>query len=154
MAAVLAAVALAATLGIAGCATVASAAQAPAIQAATAYVPLPISPGTTAIYLAIRNNGSPDSLISARTSVGGRVTFRELASGGTLMRTVPAISIPAHSILPLVPDGPHLMITGAGRMQNGKEITLTLRFRHAGIVTVGALVTNPQDTASSNYFMN
>ena len=147
--------ALAAALGTAGCAATASAGQGrtPAIQAATAYVPLPITPGTTDVYLAIRNNGGRDSLVSARLSVGGRVSFQVPADGGA-MRTVPAIGIPAHGIIRLVPDGPHLVITGAGAMHNGKVITLTLRFRSAGLLSVSALVTNPQDTSGGNTYMN
>lgn len=153
--AVLGACALAAALGTAGCAAKASADQArtPAIQAATAYVPLPITPGSTDVYLAIRNNGGRDSLVSARLSVGGRVSFRVPGPGG-VMHTVPAIGIPANTIVRLVPDGPHLVITGAGPMHNGKVITLTLRFRYAGVLNVGALVTNPQDTGGNNAYMN
>lgn len=152
-AAALAAGSLAAALAISGCTAVAAAGQAP-VQATNAYVPLPINPGTTAAYLAIRNyTGSADRLVSARTSVGGRVLFREPAAGGQ-MRTVPAISVPANSVLRLVPDGPHLLITGAGPMQNGKAITLTLVFSRGGTLTVTAVVTNPQDTQGSNYSMN
>lgn len=154
-AAILAGCALAATLGVSGCTTVASAGQAP-VQATSAYVPLPITPGTTAAYLAIRNyTSSADRLISARTSVGGRVSFR--APAGTAsgqMRTVTSIAIPANSVLRLVPDGPHLLITGAGPMKNGKAITLTLVFSHGGTLQVTAVVTNPQDTQGSNYSMN
>lgn len=147
--------ALAAALGTAGCAATASADQARtrAIQAATAYVPLPITPGTTEIYLAIRNNGARDSLLSARLSVGGRISFQVPGAGGA-MRTVPAIAIPAHDVTRLVPDGPHLVITGAGAMHNGKMITLTLRFRLGGVLSVSALVTNPQDTGGQNAYMN
>ncbi|MGH3155025.1 MAG: hypothetical protein ACRDNF_00395, partial [Streptosporangiaceae bacterium] len=47
--AVLAACALAVSLGASGCAA-ASAGQAPPIQATNAYVPLPITPGTTYAY--------------------------------------------------------------------------------------------------------
>lgn len=154
-AAVLAACALAATLGLSGCATVASAGQSP-IQATTAYVPLPMHPGTTAAYLALRNfTHSADHLVSARTSVGGRVAFRAPAKGSSgRMRTVASITIPADSVLRLVPDGPHLLITGAGPMKNGKAITLTLVFSHGGPLNVTAVVTNPQDTQGSNYSMN
>jgi copper(I)-binding protein len=152
---VLAACALAAAVGISGCAAVAAADQAPPIQATNAYVPLPITPGATYAYLAIRNyTDSPDRLVSARTSVGGRVTFRAPAGAGGLMRTVPEIVVPANSVLRLVPDGPHLLITGAGPMQNGKVITITLVFTHGGTVRVTAIVNNPQDTQGSNYSMN
>lgn len=147
--------ALAAALGTAGCAATASADQArtAVIQAATAYVPLPITPGSTDAYLAIRNNGGRDSLVSARLSAGGRVSFQAPGAGGA-MRTVPAIAIPAHGLIRLVPDGPHLVITGAGAMHNGKLVTLTLRFRSAGLLSVTALVTNPQDTSGGNTYMS
>jgi copper(I)-binding protein len=145
---------LAATLGVSGCA-VAKAEQTAPIQASTAYVPVPVTPGMTYAYLAIRNyTSSTDHLVSARTSVGGRITFRAPAGGSGLMRTVPSIAIPANSVLRLVPDGPHLLISGAGPMKNGKAITLTLVFSHGGSVSVTAVVTNPSDTQGSNYSMN
>lgn len=155
-AAALTAAALAGTLGSAGCAVSAVAGQAPPIQAATAYVPVPITPGLTSAYLVIRNYTSrPDSLISVRTSAGGRVVFRMPADGGTRMHSVPAITLPANTTVRLVPDGPHLLISGIGHLQNGKVITLTLEFRHAGALRVQALVTNPSQTGgNSNYFMN
>jgi copper(I)-binding protein len=153
--AALAAGALAATLGACGCTAAAAADQQPSIQATSAYVPLPISAGTTYAYLAIRNyTSTPDRLISVTTSVGGRVALRAPAAGSGQMRTVPAIVVPPNSVLRLVPDGPHLLITGAGPMQNGKTFTLTLVFSHGGRVPVTALVTNPQDTQGSNYSMN
>jgi copper(I)-binding protein len=141
-------------MGTAGCAASAAAAnRAPVLQASTGFVPLPVTPGKTFAYLAIRNNGRSDSLISARTSVGGRVSFVAPAAGTAAMGSVPSIGIPAHSTIRLVPDGPHLLITGAGRMQGGKDITLTLVFAHGGDLTVLALVNNPA-TGNSNYFFD
>jgi copper(I)-binding protein len=46
-----------------------------------------------------------------------------------------------------------LLITGAGRLRGGQDVTLTLRFAHAGAVSVTAQVTNPQ-TGGSSYFLN
>ncbi|HUY52824.1 MAG TPA: copper chaperone PCu(A)C [Streptosporangiaceae bacterium] len=138
--------------GLTGC--YASASTGTSIALATAYVPQPSVPGETVAYLVIRNNGGKDRLIGARTSVGGRVTFRNVAGrGSTAMRTIPAINIPADGTVRLVPDGLHLLITGAGPMHGGKDITLTLVFAHAGAVSVLAQVTNPQ-TGGSNYFLN
>jgi periplasmic copper chaperone A len=149
-AAAIAACALA--IGAAGCAYRPSA-QPPAIQAATAYVPLPVSADITAAYLVIRNNGPRDSLVSASTSVGGRVTFRVATDDGNRVRSVPAIALPTDYTLRLVPDGPFLVITGARRMQNGEAITLTLNFARGDPVVVTAVVTNPQ-VGEPNYFMN
>jgi copper(I)-binding protein len=107
-------------------------------------------------YLDIRNNGSPDQLIAVSTSVGGSVLLRGPVKFGTtpvLMHTVTAIPIPANYTTQLVPNSYHLLITGAGPMQDGKDITLKLTFAHAGTITIFALVTNPA-TGGSSYFLN
>jgi copper(I)-binding protein len=147
-----AAVAFVATALLAGCAAPAGASA--SIELATAYVPVPQTPGTTVAYVVIRNDGPADRLVSARTSVGGRVTFRKASGpGAVVMSTVASVPIGADSTLAMRPDGFHMVITGAGRMRGGKDITLTLVFAHAGPVSVIAQVTNPQSGGSS-YFLN
>jgi len=69
------------------------------------------------------------------------------------MHTIGSISIPAHSTVAMVPDGYHMLITGAGPIRGGKDITLTLVFAHAGRVLVVAQVTDPS-TGGSTYFLN
>jgi copper(I)-binding protein len=151
-AAAAACVLLAGGTALAGCAQDAIAA--PSIQLGTAYVEVPTSGGSTEAYLVIRNNGPADRLTSARTSVGGRVTFRQpVRSGGTAMKTVPDIGIPADTLLRLSPDGSHLLITGAGPMKGGTQILLTLVFARGGTMSVEAEVTNPESGGSS-YFLN
>jgi copper(I)-binding protein len=138
---------------VTGCA---SANASSSIGVASAYVPVPSTPGTTVAYLDIRNNGKADRLISAQTSVGGTVQLRVPSgrhAGVLTMRTVAGIPIPAESMTRFNPDTDHLLITGAGRMQDGKDIMLRLTFANAGTVTVIALVTNPQSGGSS-YFLN
>ena len=61
-----------AAAGVAGCCR---ASAGPSMALATAYVAQPTVPGETVGYLVIRNNGGRDRLISARTSVGGKVAF-------------------------------------------------------------------------------
>jgi len=140
-----------ATAGLAGCYARASAA--PSISLSTAFVLQPTA-GRTVGYLLIRNNGSRDRLVSARTSAGGRVTFgRPVRTGTNVMHLVPSIAIPADSVVRLNPVGLRLLITGAGRLRGGQDVTLTLRFAHAGAVSVTAQVTNPQ-TGGSSYFLN
>lgn len=140
-----------ATAGLAGCYARASAA--PSISLSTAFVPQPTA-GRTVGYLLIRNNGSRDRLVGARTSAGGRITFAEpVRSGSAVVHLIPSIPIPADSVVRLNPDGLRLLITGAGRMRGGQDVTLTLRFAHAGAVSVTAQVTNPQ-TGGSSYFLN
>jgi copper(I)-binding protein len=135
-----------------GC--VARAGAADAIQLATAYVAAPTTPGTTVAYVVIRNNGPADRLVSARTSAGGRVTFRVAAGpNAATMRTVQSVGVPGHGLLAMRPDGVHMIITGAGPLRGGKAVTLTLVFAHAGAVSVVAQVTNPE-TGGSSYFLN
>jgi periplasmic copper chaperone A len=144
---------LLAALGVSGCAT-ASAASSMSIS--SAYVPAPVTPGTTVAYLDIRNNGHADRLVAVHTSVGGTVLLRAPGAqhAGTLtMRTVADIPIPADSLTELDPDSYHLLITGAGPMQDGKAIMLRLTFANAGTITVIAVVTDPQSGGSS-YFLN
>lgn len=151
--AVVAAVALAVSAGgAAGCAATAGAAT--QVQLAAVYVPVPRVPGTTVAYVVIRNNGPADRLVAAHTSAGGHVAFR-LPAGvhSAAMRTVPAISVPAHSTLSMAPDTYQLLITGAGKMRGGEAITLTLDFAQAGPVSVIAQVTNPESGGSA-YFLN
>jgi periplasmic copper chaperone A len=148
-----AAVGLAVAVGLAGCAAAPTPVAVP-IQIGNTYVPVPASAGSTVAYVVIRNNGSADRLMSARTSAGGRVAFRAPARPGALtMHTVSSIAIPAHSTVAMVPDGYHMLITGAGPIRGGKDITLTLVFAHAGLVSVVVLVTNPA-TGGSTYFLN
>jgi copper(I)-binding protein len=148
-----AAAGLAAVIGVAGCAAAPAPAARP-IEIGTSYVPVPASAGTTVAYVVIRNNGPADRLMSARTSAGGQVALRAPSRPGTLiMRTVSSIAIPAHSTVAMVPDGYHMLITGAGPIRGGKDITLTLVFAHAGRVSVVAQVTDPA-TGGSSYFLN
>jgi copper(I)-binding protein len=145
--------ALLAALAVTGCA---SARATPSIAVASAYVPQPTTPGITVAYLEIRNNGPADRLLSVRTSVGGKVQLRAPAgrhSGVLTMRTVPDIPIAANAMTRLNPVSYHLLITGAGSMHDGKDIMLRLTFAKAGVVTVIAMVTDPQSGGSS-YFLN
>jgi copper(I)-binding protein len=145
--------ALVAGLGTAaGCAAQAGAS--PSIEVSTAYVPVPSARDITVAYVVIRNNGNADRLVAVHTSAGGRVTFRTAhGPGASVMSTIPSVRIPAHATLAMRPDGIHMLITGAGPMHGGKDITLTLEFAHGGPVSVVAQVTNPQSGGSS-YFLN
>ena len=150
--AVLAATPVLAGVGaVAGCAAQAGASQ--PIQVSTAYVPVPHA-GITVAYVVIRNNGSADRLVAVHTSAGGRVTFRAAhGPGASVMSEIPSVRIPGHATLAMRPNGIHMVITGAGPMRGGKDITLTLEFARGGPVSVVAQVTDPQSGGSS-YFLN
>ncbi len=148
----MASAAVLAALAMAGCSAARGAAGS-SIAATAAYVQQPTGKSTVG-YLDIRNNGTADQLLSVRTSVGGTVVFRAPVRPGAapvIMHTVPDIPIPANSLVQLIPDSYHLLITGAGPMQDGKDITLRLTFAHAGTITILALVTNPE-TGGGYYF--
>jgi copper(I)-binding protein len=137
---------------MAGCAAQAGASS--TIQVSVAYVPVPSASNITVAYVVIRNNGNTDRLVAAHTSVGGRVTFRTAhGPGASVMSTIRSVRIPGHATLSMRPDGVHMVITGAGPMHGGKDITLTLEFAHGGPVSVVAQVTDPQSGGSS-YFLN
>jgi len=147
------------TLALSGCGglggTAPIAQLGPKIAIEGAYVPQPVTPGSTVAYLDIRNNGPADRLVSARTSVGGKVGFLEpdgLRDGTLALKSVPSIVIPAHSTVKMNASGPRLRITGAGPMHSGKDIVLTLTFAHAGTFSVDAPVTNP-DTSGGSYVL-
>ncbi len=141
---------------LAGC-SVARGVTSSSIAATAAYIQQPASEGKTTVgYLDIRDNGAADRLVSVSTSVGGTVVFRAPVRPGTapvVMHTIPDIPIAADSLTQLIPNSYHLLITGAGPMQNGKDITLRLTFARAGTITIYALVTNPQ-TGGSSYFLS
>ena len=147
--------ALVATLALSGCAAPGNSAK---IATNSAYIPQPTTPGSTVAYMDIRNNAkTTDQLVSATTSVGGQVSFLApdgmTSSGTMIMKTVQDISIPSQAIVRMNPNSFRLRITGAGHLVGGKDIILTLRFAHAGKVTVVALVTNPASGGGS-YFLN
>jgi copper(I)-binding protein len=126
----------------------------PTITLLSAQVTQPNASGVTDAYLIVQNNGPALQLVSARTSAGGSISLRSPArSGALLMRTVPVITIPAHSLFRLDPTGSHLLIVGSGPMRAGTEITLTLVFARHGAISVPALVTNPA-TGGASYFLN
>jgi copper(I)-binding protein len=126
----------------------------PQIKLSSAQISQPGASGVTDIYVDVQNNGPADELVGARISVGGTVTLRSPVRPGVIeMRTVPGIAIPAKSSVGLDPNGPHLLVTDAGTMISGHEITVTLVFAHAGAVSVAAMVTNPA-TGGTSYFLN
>ena len=151
-AAAIAALALLATLALSGCGAAKT-----TIAPTSAYIPQPTTPGTTVVYMDIRNNGTTkDRLVSVTTSVGGRVSFLApdgMRSGTRVMKVVPDLTIPPQTMLRLNPNSYRLRITGAGHMQGGKDVFLTLRFAHAGKFSVVALVTDPESGGGS-YFLN
>jgi copper(I)-binding protein len=127
---------------------------APSITLSSAQVTQPSASGVTDIFVDVKNTGPADQLIGARISVGGHITLRSPVGTDVMdMHTVRAITIPAKSFVGLDPNGSHLLVTHAGKMISGREITVTFLFAHAGAVSVPAMVTNPA-TGGASYFLN
>lgn len=146
--------ACAAAAAMSGC--TASVSAGPSLAVTSAYVPIPAqaTPHTTVAFLDIRNDGGADQLIAARTSVGGKVVFSApVGQDATVMKNVPVIAIPAASTVRLLPNDAHLLITGAGPLRAGKDITIVLTFARAGNLSVVAQVTDPEN-GGSGYFNN
>jgi copper(I)-binding protein len=139
--------ALAATAAIAAAGTLAGCTRpgAPAdpISVGSAYV---IEAGGRAVvdaYLVIRNNGGADHLLRASSSAGGTVVLRGPVNPHSMTaRQVSQLTIPAHTLLRLLPSGIHLVILNSGPIRQGRYITLTLVFSGAGRLQVSAQVTN------------
>jgi copper(I)-binding protein len=126
----------------------------PEIKLSSAQISQPSASRVTEIFVDVQNNGPADELVGARLSVGGTVTLRSPVRSGVIeMRTVPGITIPARSFTGLDPNGSHLLVTDAGTMISGHEITVTLLFAHAGAISVPAMVTDPA-TGGASYFLN
>jgi copper(I)-binding protein len=126
----------------------------PPIRLSSAQVSQPGASGVTDVYVDVQNNGPADELVGARISVGGTVTLRSPVRPGVIeMGSVRSIDIPARTFTGLDPNGPHLLVTDAGKMIAGREITVTLLFAHAGAVSAPAMVTDPA-TGGASYFLN
>ncbi len=91
-------------------------------------------------FLVIRNTGAtPDKLVSATSPAAGRLELHTHIRDGDVMRMRPVndIPVPANGEVTLQPGGLHLMLMGLTQpMSVGQSIPVTLRFEHAGEVTV------------------
>lgn len=75
----------------------------------------------------------PDSMGGMKSSMGGMNS----SMGGMMMQPVSSIPIPAHGSARLRPGGYHVMLIGLRHdLHEGEMVPLTLRFRHAGAVSV------------------
>lgn len=117
------------------------------ISVSLAAVPAPASGGdaasTAPAYLTIRNlSGTADILLSASSPAAARV----ITTGTSTQHPAgPAseVAIPAHATISLNPFGPDLVLIRPRALIAGQVVLLRLRFQHAGMVTVRALVTPP-----------
>jgi copper(I)-binding protein len=101
-----------------------------------------VAPGVanTAGYLTIVNAGAkPDRLLSVSCACANSVEVHQsqVMNGMAMMMASGPVAIPAHGQLSFSPGGYHLMVTGLKTpLKDGGSEAVTLRFEHAGTVTV------------------
>ncbi len=92
------------------------------------------------VYLTIRNTGAADDeLTGITTTVADRPMLHEtiVIDGIASMPHVMSVLVPAGGTVALQPGGFHAMLMGLNQtLENGATFPVTLRFRHAGAVTV------------------
>ena len=96
------------------------------------------------VYLVLANAGdTPDQLIAAQSPRAGHVDLHEMRMEGDLavMRAVRAVELPGHAVALMAPGGMHVMLNEIdGPLVAGQSVPLTLRFAHAGELTLEAPV--------------
>ena len=116
-----------------------------------------------AVYIKeLRNKGNaPDRLLGAQTPAATRVSLHAMQMDGDVMRMreVPAIELPAQSVLRMGhaqasgnAKGYHLMLEDLkAPLKDGERFDLTLRFEKAGERTVQIWVQTPRSTAAHQH---
>src|SRR3954467_3191842 len=88
-----------------------------------------------AAYLAVRDAGAADRLVSASSPAAERVETHVTIREGDIsrMREVKGYEVPARGALELKPGGAHLMLVNIkAPLKDGMTVPLTLRFEKAG----------------------
>jgi copper(I)-binding protein len=102
----------------------------------------PTPPGVSvgAVYFSITNAGSKaDRLLSVSTPVANRVELHESRNmrGVVEMREVTSVECPPGATVRATPGGLHVMLLGlAAPLAAGTELSVSLQFRDAGVLTI------------------
>ena len=92
----------------------------------------PIFIGAGSVFFKIKNTGGRDALVGAAVAIPDTVIELHDVKDGRMVR-VNKIVIPSRETMELKPGGHHIMIFNMPRtMQEGSELTLTLRFERSG----------------------
>ncbi|HET8731449.1 MAG TPA: copper chaperone PCu(A)C [Moraxellaceae bacterium] len=103
----------------------------------------PPSARHNAAYLRVRNGARADTLLGVETPVAEVVELHAMTQEQGVMHMEQETSVPLApgATLELAPGGRHLMLVNMKRvLKVGDRVPLTLHFRHAGLVTVEAVV--------------
>jgi len=94
------------------------------------------------IYMTVTNHGdAPDSLVRVRCPADLADATEKHASdrgeGGTAMREVKSLAVPAGGTVTLAPDGSHLMLLNVREpLREGQTFKCSLVFQRAGTIPV------------------
>jgi copper(I)-binding protein len=121
------------------------------VQFGLAAIPLP--PGqdnavatadVAPAYLVIKNLGGPDELLTARSPLARRILLArrgdDPSGTGALLS---GLAIPGGGSVSLSPFTADIVLISPAALHVGEMVPLVLTFRHAGRVTVEAMVTPP-----------
>ena len=95
--------------------------------------------GTAAVYMAFKNNGAADRLLSATAAAASSVEIHNMnMDGGVMrMRKLDGVDLPAGGTVALAPGGLHMMLFGLkAPLRAGASFPLELRFEKAGQILV------------------
>lgn len=102
---------------------------------------------TGAFYFTVTNSGSaPDRLLSASSPVAesAQLHSSQMVDGVMQMRPVASLDLAPGAAAVLQPNGMHMMLMGLKQpLKRGDQVPLTLRFEHAGAITVDVPVEAP-----------
>ena len=106
-----------------------------------------VMPGTSAIFMTIRNDGREDDRLVGVTGDAaglGEVHTTETRDGVTMMAKIPGIDIPGGDEVVLERGGLHIMLINIVEdLVEGDSVTVELQFEKSGSQTVTAEVRAP-----------
>jgi copper(I)-binding protein len=101
--------------------------------------------GAATTFMTIRNlTGTPDELLSVRSPVASRIVLTKRPGPAASRTVVSDLVIPAQAALILSPFGDDIVLQDPAFYEYQTTVPLTLSFRHAGTVTINAVVTLPE----------
>jgi copper(I)-binding protein len=102
----------------------------------------PITLDTAATYLAIKNLGRPDTLLSARSPVAAQVELVRDGRPRQQLRRLAFVPVAGDATTDLSPFGTDVVLVHPAVLRIGETVPLTLVFRRAGRIRVDLTVTD------------
>jgi protein SCO1/2 len=115
----------------------------PPIQIEVAIMPAPPTTTEAALYLVIRNNANPDTLVEVSSPIAQSAMIHRTVTrdGMQHMEHVNALPLPAGSVTTLKPGDVHVMLIGLSeRPATGESVPIRLRFAGGNELVLAATV--------------